>query len=289
MTAYGRGEHCLADMVFTAEIRCVNHRYLDIVLRMPKGLLAFEKDLKSRISSIIRRGRVDASIEMLSRGETMPYDLELNADLARSYYKMYNQVAELLGIDQEIRLESLVQMKDVIIQKPAQIDPDLVRQGSEEALAQALPPLDEMRRREGKAIEADFLNRISLLEKYLDEVEEQAPELVNTYRNRLNSNLARMLDDVNLDEARLAQEVALFAEKSDITEEIVRFRSHLAQFREYLKTDDLVGRRLDFLLQEINREVNTIGSKATDSRISMKVVEMKAELEKLREQVQNVE
>lgn len=289
MTAYGRGEHCFEDTVFIVEIRSVNHRYMDIVLRMPKSLLALEKDIKAQISSRIRRGRVEVSIEMQSRGENIPYDLELNAPLAKSYFNIFTQLAESVGLDQEIRLESLAQMKDVITAKPAEMDLAQVQQGIEEALDQALNPLDEMRRREGKAIEADFLERIRLLERYLDEVEKQAPELVQTYRKRLKDNVNRMLEDVSLDESRLAQEIAVFAEKSDITEEIVRFKSHLAQFRKYMAADDIVGRRLDFLIQEINREVNTIGSKTPDSQVSMMVVEMKAELEKLREQVQNVE
>ena len=147
-----------------------------------------------------------------------------------------------------------------------------------------------MRRREGEAIEADFLKRLDLLAQYLEEVEKRAPDLVMEYRSRLKADIDLMLKDVAADESRIAQEVAFFAEKSDITEEIVRIRSHLTQFREYLSMDeDTIGRRLDFLIQEINREVNTIGSKTSDSLAAINVVEMKAELEKLREQVQNVE
>jgi uncharacterized protein (TIGR00255 family) len=169
------------------------------------------------------------------------------------------------------------------------VDLEQVKHGFEEALVLALGTLDEMRNREGEAIEADFQKRIEDLGRYLDEVEKRAPDLVEEHRKRLKDNLDRMLADVAVDEDRLAQEVAFFAEKSDITEEVVRMRSHLAQFLEYMAVDDSVGRRLDFLIQEINREVNTMGSKTSDSFVSRVVVEMKAELEKLREQVQNVE
>jgi uncharacterized protein (TIGR00255 family) len=289
MTAYGRGEYRSGDTLFVAEIKSLNHRYLDIVLRIPKKFLVVEKDLKSLISSRFKRGRIEVFIEIQSEGEDIPYNLEVNTSLAKSYFEIFNQLSEQFGLDQEIQLDSLLQMKDVVVAKPAEIDMEQIKNGLQEALIQALDPLEAMRSREGETIEADFQERIALLGRYLDDVEKRAPDLVEEHRNRLNENLNRMLKDVSMDESRLAQEVALFAEKSDITEEIVRTRSHLGQFREYMSLDDAVGRRLDFLIQEINREVNTIGSKTSDSFVARVVVEMKAELEKLREQVQNVE
>ena len=290
MTAYGRGERRQDDILYIVEIRAVNHRYRDIVLRMPRNILVLEKDLKSLISARIRRGRIEVFIEMKNEGGAVPYALELNRPLAQSYFEIFDQMAKQFGLDQEITLDSIVKMKDVIISKPAEIDAEATRQGIQAALVQALDLLDGMRRREGEAIEADFLKRLDLLAQYLDEVEERAPALVVEYRSRLKADIDLMLKDVAADENRIAQEVAFFAEKSDITEEIVRIRSHLTQFREYLSMDeDTIGRRLDFLIQEINREVNTIGSKTSDSLAAINVVEMKAELEKLREQVQNVE
>jgi len=290
MTAYGRGERRQDDILYIVEIRAVNHRYRDIVLRMPRNILVLEKDLKSLISARIRRGRIEVFIEMKNEGGAVPYALELNRPLAQSYFEIFDQMAKQFGLDQEIMLDSIVKMKDVIISKPAEIDAEATRQGIQAALVQALDLLDGMRRREGEAIEADFLKRLDLLAQYLDEVEERAPALVVEYRSRLKADIDLILKDVAADEGRIAQEVAFFAEKSDITEEIVRIRSHLTQFREYLSMDeDTIGRRLDFLIQEINREVNTIGSKTSDSLAAINVVEMKAELEKLREQVQNVE
>ena len=289
MTAYGRAEYQQRDILFTAEVRSLNHRYLDIILRTPRNFEILDKDLRSIISSRIRRGRIEASIQMKNGDEEGYYELELNVPLVKSYFKIFNQLAEQFGIDQKIRPESFCQMKDVILAKPAEIDVEEVKSGFQGALSQALDMLDEMRLREGEAIEADFMKRIELLEQYVDEIDERAPNVVEEYRKRLKDNIHRMLDDVTVDESRIAQEVAFFAEKSDITEEVVRIRSHLGQFREYLSIDDALGRRLDFLMQEINREVNTVGSKASDSLSSKVVVEMKAELEKLREQVQNVE
>lgn len=289
MTAYGRGEYRMDDTLFIAEIRSFNNRYRDIVLRIPKNFQVLEKELRSIISSKISRGRVEVSIQMEEGDSETPYDLELNVPLVNSYLKIFHQLAEQFGLDQEVRVESLCQMKDVILVKPEEEDLEKVRPGFQEALMSALDSLELMRIKEGEAIEADFKGRLDLLEKYLNGVQERAPDVVEEYRNRLKDNVNRMLEDVAIDESRLAQEVAIFAERSDITEEIVRTRSHLNQFRDYISIDGPIGRKLDFLIQEINREVNTLGVKASDSVISKVVVEMKAELEKLREQVQNLE
>jgi len=289
MTAYGRGEYQQGDSLFIVEIRSLNNRYRDIVPRIPKNYQILEKELKTLISSRIKRGRIEVSVQIENSEEEGPYNLELNVPLVRSYLEIFNQLGEQFGIDQEIKLESLCQMRDVILVKPEEVDVEKVRPGFQEALRLALDSLDVMRINEGEAITADFSKRLSLLEQYVNEVAKRAPEVVEAYRKRLQDNLAHMLEDVSIDESRLAQEVAFFADRSDITEEIVRLRSHLAQFREYLDLEDALGRRLEFLIQEMNREVNTLGTKASDALTSKVAVEMKAELEKLREQVQNVE
>jgi uncharacterized protein (TIGR00255 family) len=289
MTAYGRGEYQQGDTLFIAEIRSLNNRYRDIILRIPGNIQILEKELKSIISSRIRRGRIEVSVKIENTSEESPYKLELNMPLIKSYFEIFNHLAEQFGLDQNIRIESLCQLKDVILVKPEEVDVEQLKPGLQEVLIQALDSLDMMRITEGEAIETDFLKRLDLLERYAEKVDKRAPGLIDEYRKRLKENINRMLVDVAVDESRLAQEVAFFAERSDITEEIVRIRSHLRQFREYLSADDALGRRLDFLIQEINREVNTTGSKASDSFIAEVVVEMKAELEKLREQVQNVE
>lgn len=289
MTAYGRGEVQTEENLFVAEIRSVNHRYRDITIRMPKAFQVLEEELKGILSSRIRRGRIEVSIQLQNGGEETAYNLELNLPLVKSYCKIFDQLSEELGVEKKPEIETVCQMKDVILVQPDAVDVDKVKPGFEAVLAKALDAYEAMRVREGKAIETDFENRLSLLETYLDQIVARAPGVVEAYRNKLRDNVRRMMEDVVVDEVRLAQEVAFFAERSDITEELVRIRSHLNQFRDYLSVDDALGRRLDFLLQEINREVNTISAKASDALISGLVVEMKAEIEKLREQVQNVE
>jgi uncharacterized protein (TIGR00255 family) len=289
MTAYGRGEVHLGDTRFIAEARSLNNRHLDIILRIPRNYQVLEKELKDTISSRIKRGRVEVSVQIGNNGEESPYSLELNEPLVNSYIKISHQLSEQFGLDKEIQVDTLLQMKDVLLFRPEAVDMDKLRPGFHHVIVQALDSLDMMRVKEGEAIEADFAKRLNLLEAYTNEVDRRTPILAEEYRKRLKDRIDHIIGDVALDESRLAQEVALFAERSDITEEIVRARSHLKQFREYLSMDDVLGRRLDFLIQEINREVNTLSSKASDALISKLVVEMKAELEKLREQVQNIE
>jgi len=260
MTAYGAGEFGSESRVFSVEIRSYNNRYRDVVLRLPRDLQPLEQDLKALIASRIRRGRAEVSIQVAEAGDEAAYDLELNRPLVRSYLEIFGQLAEQAGIDPEVRMEVLCQMRDVILVKPRTVEADAARAGIEEALGRAL-----------------------------GEIRKRAPAVVAAYQERLKEKIARLGADTAVDEGRLAQEIAFFADRSDITEELVRIESHLEQFRGYLPRDEALGRRLDFLLQEINREVNTIGSKASDAVISATVVEMKAELEKLREQVQNVE
>ena len=289
MTAYGRGESRQGDILFVAEIRSLNNRHRDVILRLPRKFQDLEKDLRSVILSRVRRGRVDISIQIENGGEESAGKIELNVPLVASYLKIFNQLAEQFGLDQEVRVESLCQMKDVILFRPEDVDLEESRSALLQALNQALDSLDIMKEKEGKAIEHDFLKRLDLLAQYTDKISERAPELIEDYRKNLNEKVQLLLKDVGVDQNRLLQEVAFFAERSDITEELVRIRSHLEQFHKYLSMDDALGRRLDFLIQEVNREINTLSTKGSDVLISRVAIEMKAELEKLREQVQNVE
>lgn len=289
MTAFGRGEHLLGDKVFIAEIRSVNNRYRDVVLRIPKNLQILEDEIRAQIFTKIRRGRLEVSIHGGKNGEGAGYELELNLPLVRSYLKIISQLSDEFSLDKNLSAEYISQLKDVILIKSEEIDIDESRSGLLEALSRALDSLDVMRIQEGGAIEKDFRKRLDLIGQYLDEIEERTPLVVEEYRKRLKDRLKSLEQNIAVDEARLAQEIAIFADRSDITEEIVRSRSHLKQFRNYMSMDDSIGRRLDFLIQEIHREFNTMGAKASDSSISARVVEVRAELEKLREQVQNVE
>ncbi len=289
MTAYGRGEHTSKDTRFTVEIKSVNNRYRDILVRSPKSLQALEDDIRSQVASRTQRGRIEVFIQMEKGGEEVEYDLELNMPLVKSYLRIFKQLGETFGLDKNISLESVSQMRDVILVKSVEVDVESVRAALRVVLELALDSYDAMRNQEGKAIEDDFHKRLQLIEAYLNDIKERAPNASNGYEKRLKDKMKRMSADMEIDENRLIQEVAIFSYRCDITEEVARAMSHLKQFRHYMDMEDAIGRRLDFLLQEINREVNTLSSKAQESSISAKAVEIKAELEKIREQAQNVE
>jgi uncharacterized protein (TIGR00255 family) len=289
MTGYGQGDYAQGGMKFGAEVKSVNYRYRDVVIRLPKTLQAQEDEMRGEVVSKFRRGRIEVMLQIEKGTEETPVDLALNLPLVRSYLAMFEQLKEEFGLEGKVRPHEFCQMKDVVFVKPEEMDMEEVRQGLKEALRLALDSCDRMKIQEGKALEQDFLKRLSLVEGHLTDIAERAPLVVEEYKGRLRDKISQMAPDVELDENRIRQEVVIFADKCDITEEIVRTRSHLAQFRHYLSVDDAVGRRLDFLLQEINREINTMSAKASDASISATVVEVKAELEKLREQAQNVE
>lgn len=289
MTGYGRGESTAEGKKYIAEIKTINNRYRDVIVRIPKTLQGIEDDLRTLISEKIKRGRVEASLQMIKEGEETEYDLDLNIPLVRSYLRIFHQLGEEFGLDEKVRVDDLCQMKDVILFKTEEIDLEQARSGFREAVGLALASCDLMRSREGEAIERDFIQRLGLIEGCIREIKERSPAVVQEYRKKIHQRIEQMLQGVQIDEGRVIQEVALFADRSDITEEVVRALSHLDQFRSIMSQDDAVGRKLEFLLQELHREINTISSKSSDSFISIKTVELKSELEKLREQVQNVE
>jgi len=289
MTGYGRGESSLGEKKFVAEIKSVNNRYRDIILKLPKAFQVIEDELRSQIASRMRRGRIEVVVQFEKSNGPSEYALELNLPVAKSYFRIMRELCEEFGLDQSIRADDLCQMRDVILFKSEDVNIDEVRMALREVVRLALDSCDGMRLHEGQAISEDLSGRLDRIEGYLGEIAERAPLVVEEYRKRLKERVYQILQGMEADETRLAQEIALFADRSDITEEIVRAKSHLGQFRKYLTLDDAVGRRLDFLTQELHREVNTLSSKASSALISVKAVEIKAELEKLREQVQNVE
>jgi len=289
MTAFGRGEYELNNTSYSVEIKTLNNRYRDTVIRMPVSLQEFEDEVKTKISSRIKRGRIEITLQATKKDKDSGYCLDINVPLLKSYLNIFQRMSDEFGINGKASPDYLCQIKEMIIVKPEETDPDESRACINKALEQALDSLDDMRTREGKAIEDDFLLRLDLIETHINAIEERSPAVVNEYREKLKQRIETLAEDIQADEGRLAQEIAIFASRSDITEEIVRIRSHLKQFRNYMSLDDSAGRRLDFLTQELNREINTISSKASDSLISTRAVEVKAELEKLREQIQNVE
>ncbi len=289
MTAFGRAEREHGDTLITVEVRTVNHRFRDVSIRLPSQLQSLDEGVRASVASAVGRGRIDVTVNMDTHGDQPNVSLELNVPLARAYVRVFRELQEQFGANPSFRADNLCQFKDVVAFRPVERDVESLETPVQKALADALGAVDRMRIHEGSAIESDFRQRLGRIRDYLQEVDVRAPVVVEEYRARLRDRIAAVSEGMEIDESRLAQEVAYFANRCDITEEIVRTRTHLDRFEEYLGSEEPVGRRLDFLLQEMNRESNTISSKASDARISRAAVEIKGELEKLREQVQNVE
>lgn len=288
MTGYGKAEVDFATGRIIVEIRSVNHRYGEIFVKLPRLFLPFENDIKKAVSQRLKRGKIEVFVqrEESVAGAAGP---AVNLPLARSYYRAFSSIREALGLAEEVSLALIAAQKDVIGAGESVAAPESVPEELVEAVQRAADSLDAMRSREGEALLEDLRKRRSLLSVIIDRVAERSPLVVAEFAARIKERVAQLVLDSTVTDDRLAQEVAIMADRCDITEELVRFNSHLQQFDETLRLNEPVGRKLDFLLQEINREVNTIGSKANDAEIALCVVELKAELERIREQVQNIE
>jgi uncharacterized protein (TIGR00255 family) len=288
MTAYGSAESLKDSLEFIVEIRSGNYRYREIVLKLPQSLQPFEEKVRSIVSSTVKRGRIEVSIQIKDNGNR-GLKLELNRPLVKAYIQVFKELNEELECKQRIDPSFFSQLKDIIITKQDSIDIENVWPDLEDVINKAVRSMESMRINEGRALEKDFLERLNRITRYIDEIRARTTVIVESYRDKLRQRINKLIKNIEINEDRLIQEVALIADRSDITEELIRVESHLEQFRNFINQDDVIGRRLDFLLQEINREVNTMGSKAADSLVSQLAVEIKAELEKLREQIQNVE
>jgi uncharacterized protein (TIGR00255 family) len=290
MTGFGRAEAILNSQKFTVEIKSLNHRFLEIALRLPACLSALEMEIKKKIEEPLRRGKIDVTIRRdMQGGAENGRSLSLNLPLAQNYFDLLTQLKQALNLRDDISLEMIAGQKDVFqLVEPSQ-DSIVLWQDLEKILNEALDGMMDMRRREGEILFRDLSARLDKMTQLLGGIEAKAPLVVLEYQKRLTDRVRDLTGGLGLDESRLSQEVAVFAEKSDVTEEIVRFRSHLRQFLEMLNSEEAIGRKVDFLIQEMNREVNTIGSKSSDADISKQVIEIKSELAKLREQVQNLE
>ena len=287
MTAFGRGEAGADGYRFTIELRTLNHRFCDIRIKLPRKYSDFEEDIKKKVSSEFSRGRIEVSVladDTLDKVQHLTVDTEL----AKTYKRLLLILQEELGLEGDLRLESLLNFRDLFAFQEDEESREKAWSVVETALDQAVSGCLLMRQEEGEAIARDLSGRLNQLEVLTGEVESRAPLVVDDARDRLQKRIQDLLE-TELDETRLAQEVAFFAEKSDITEEVVRLQSHIQQFRDLLEASGPRGRQLEFLLQEMHREVNTIGSKANDLEIAQKVIQMKTELERFREQIQNVE
>ena len=290
MTGYGRTESVVNMRKYIIEIKSLNHRYLEISLRLPAFLSSLEFDIKKRISGRFTRGRIEASVRMDSEYDSVGGGrYELNLPLVRNYYDLLVQMRDEFNLKDEITVSMIAASRDAYVLKESGPDVSVIGGELEEVIERAMDALSEMRKREGENICRDLMVRIGLITMSLDSIALRAPQVVLDYQKRFGERIKELSGGVALDEMRLVQEIAIMADRSDITEEIVRFKSHILQFKDLLEGDDAAGRNIDFLIQEMNREINTIGSKSADVEISKKVIEIKAELARIREQVQNIE
>ncbi|MCG2740868.1 MAG: YicC family protein [Syntrophaceae bacterium] len=290
MTGYGKAEAVLADRKFMIEMKSVNHRFLEISLRLPGMLLPLEGEIKRRIGEQFSRGRIEATLRVDGNGSAESAGrFTLNLPLVRNYHALLGQLKEELHLEGEITLEMMAGFRDAFVPAETSQDQAALWEGLSSILAEAIRTLTEMREKEGESLERDLTARLNLIAAFLEGIAGRAPQVVLDYQKRLTDRVRELTGGMVMDEARLLQEVAIMAEKSDITEEVVRFRSHIDQFTDLLAGADAAGRKIDFLIQEMGREINTIGSKSGDAEISRNVIEIKSELAKLREQVQNIE
>ena len=288
MTGYGRAEDTLNGCTITVELRSVNNRYLDCNVRMPRLYLFAEEIIKSRVQNTISRGKVDVFVTLDSTGGEQ-VQVSVNQPLADGYYAALTQLAERYGLSKDISVSLLSRFPDVLLAEKAEEDVEQRAQDICSVLDRALADFDQMRTREGARLEADVLSRAARIEELVGKVEERSPQTVAEYRAKLEARMNEVLSNTQLDPARILTEAAIFADKVAVDEETVRLRSHIGQLRHMLEQGGTTGRKLDFLIQEFNREANTIGSKCSDIDIARHVVDIKAEIEKIREQVQNIE
>lgn len=289
MTGFGRGSAHLDGISIVVELRSVNSRYLEISARMPRLLAEREADLQARIRHAFERGRISVQVQIEADAVQEP-GLQVNVSAARAYRQLLDTLRESAGIDEPVGLQHLLTFSDVFTARVDNEDAsERLWSGLVQALDEAVADLQGMRRDEGAALQRDLEERLLVMENALGSVEERAPERIAEARARLLQRLEEVLSDERLNRDRIELEMVLYADKLDVTEECVRLRSHINLFREALASEEPSGRRLNFVVQEMNREINTIGSKANDAAIAQRAVSMKEELEKIREQVQNVE
>ena len=288
MTGYGGAKGSAEGLSVSIELKSVNNRYLDVSVKLPRTLLFAEEPIKAAVGRHISRGKVDVFVTVdASASDDM--EVRVNEPLLRGYAEALNAAAEKYGLQNDLSLMSVCRLPDVLSTDRREIDNSALMSGLGEILEQALCEYDAMRLLEGEKLRDDVLSRLDEISRLTGIVEENAPKTVEEYRARLGQKLQEVLGSTNIDESRILTEAAIFADKIAVDEETVRLRSHLSQLRGLCKGDSPAGRKMDFLIQELNRESNTIGSKCQNADIAHVVVELKAEIEKIREQIQNVE
>ena len=289
MTGFGRAEAELDGFKVTAEIRSVNHRYFELTSRIPRAFGFLEDKLKTLISARLFRGKVDAFVSVEETAESVGAAVTVNHALAKGYVEAIGELSDTYGLSGELMAVNLVRFPELFSVRKTAVDEDRVWAAVEAAVLPALDKLIEMRAFEGDKLKEDILFRTAQIGEMVRTVETRSPLIAAEYRKKLELRLRELLDNVQVDEQRLLTETAIIADKTAVAEETVRLKSHIAQMGNILETGGAVGRKLDFLVQEFNREANTIGSKVQDLEIINLVVELKSEIEKIREQVQNIE
>ncbi len=289
MTGYGKGEYENDLYRFKIEIKSVNHRYIDVSVKFPRQISYLEETIKKKIKEKLFRGKIDAYINLEYLGDSQT-EINIDTELAKAYNNTLNKLLKELQLNDQVSLNNILNIPDIIKTQKKEVDQESILEVLNASLNLALESIASMRADEGRELKDDILEKTSTIVSYLDIIEERAPEVVLEYKKKLNDRINELIDNETiLDKDRLNSEVAFFADKASIDEELVRLKSHIKQLELILEEDGSIGRKLDFLIQEFNREINTIGSKSSDMTITKYVVELKSEIEKIREQIQNIE
>jgi uncharacterized protein (TIGR00255 family) len=288
MTGYGRCEYQDSNIRMTVELKSVNHRYCEVFIRMPRQLGCFEDRIRSLITGRISRGKIDVFLNWDNIGEQAK-EVVLDEGLAKAYYDAVVKISAKLGLRDDIYSSTLAKFPDILKVERKDEDDEAVWTVLRAAVNDAIDRLIVMRKKEGEKLQKSLSDILCIIESHVSFLETREPVVVHEYRDKLSARIQELMENNIVDETRIAMEVAIFADRCGINEELVRLKSHISQFRDIMKMDGPVGKKMDFLLQEMNREVNTIGSKANDLEITKYVVELKSEIEKVREQIQNIE
>ncbi len=288
MTGFGRGIYDGEKRTVTVEIKSVNHRFLDFNLKIYRVYSKFEDKIRAAVSSRISRGKIDVYVSVVNK-EVDGLEVSLDRSLLNGYLKAYSVLKDEYGLKDDISVMTVARNSDLFTVNKAEEDDEAVYADIEKAVSIALDEFVAMREEEGKRLAEDLLAYLAVLEENTDKLKRLSPESVKEYRKKLEERIKELLEDAKVDEQRLLTETAIFADKIAVDEEMARLKSHFAQFKQMIESTAPIGKKMDFLVQEINREINTTGSKANNLEMSKTVVEMKSELEKIREQIQNVE
>lgn len=288
MTGFGRAGYTASGLDITVELKSVNHRYFEFTSRLPRGYMYLEEKLKSFCQQQISRGKLEVSVIIEDNGAGTAA-VEANTELAEAYLNAVKGLSERLRVKNDVKMSSLMNIPELFTVKKQMLEEETVTSAVLAAAEEAMGSFIAMRDAEGEKLKADVLSRADEILRKVEYIEERSPETVTAYRQRLEQKIRELISDVQVDEQRLLTETAVFADKVAVSEETVRLRSHIEQLRQLLDGGGPVGRKLDFIVQEMNREANTIGSKAQDIDIARTVVDIKSEIEKIREQIQNIE